>query len=328
MRFTCLKVFDTPKYHCRIIKQSLEELPAGEVTIQVQYSSVNYKDALAVTGKGKILKSFPMTPGIDAAGIVDQSTSDEFKKGDLVIVTGNNLGEAMDGGYGEYIRVPLGSVIKLPQALTLRQAMIYGTAGFTAALALHRMEVNGTEPGKGPIVITGASGGVGSFAVSFFANKGYEVIAISGKKDKYDWLKQLGASEVMTLEDLNLGDHPLEQARFHGAIDNIGGRALSGLLSHVSIYGNVASIGLAASAQLSTTVMPFILRGVSLLGISSNNCSHMLRQQLWQRLATDLHPKDLELFIGIDLTLEDVQAYSRQMLERKTHGRAIVKMAD
>ena len=303
---------------------TLDDIGPGDVVIRSSFSSVNYKDALAVTGKGAILKKFPLVAGIDVSGVVESSDDSRIAVGDQVLVTGCGLGEAHDGGLSEVVRVPADWVVKLPQNLSLHEAMIYGTAGFTAALALHRLEVNGLEPGSGPVVVTGASGGVGSLAITLLKKRGYEVVAVSGKPDQYGHLRKIGAAEVMSLDDLNLGTKPLEKGRFAAAIDNLGGEVLSQLVAATKQWGSVASIGLAAGHATSGTVFPYILRGVSVLGISSTNCPGDLRRQLWQRLATDLKPKDLSEIVTDTLPLSDVVGLCERMIDRQTYGRYVI----
>lgn len=302
------------------------ELSAGEVLIAVHYSSVNYKDALAGTGKGKILRRFPLNPGIDAAGVVHTSQDSRFKPGQEVLITGCGIGENDDGGYAEFMRVRADSIIAKPSGLSLKETMILGTAGFTAALALHRMEQNGQTPSLGPILVTGASGGVGSFAVQILVQAGYEVHAVSGKPEMRAYLTELGAKQILTPTDLDLGDRPLETVRFGGAIDNVGGELLAKILAHTQLWGNVASIGLAASAELHTTVMPFILRGVSLLGTSSNNTPMPLRRQLWDKLAGPWKPRALSRILTKTVGLDDLPQIFNDLLARRSHGRVLVDL--
>ena len=310
----------------RVETIKLEDLGAGEVVIKSAYSSINYKDALGATGVGKILKSFPLNAGIDVSGQVISSDDPKFKEGDKVLVTGCGLGEVHDGGYSEVVRVPSSWVVPLPDSLSLREAMIYGTAGFTAGLCVNRLKHNGMVPGKGPVVVTGASGGVGSLAVSMLAKQGFEVIAVSGKEAQYDRLKELGASQVVSIDQLELGKSPLGKGRFGGAIDNVGGAVLEGILSHVNLWGSVASVGLALDYKFSATVMPFILRGVSILGISSTNCPYELRQQVWKSLSDELKPGDLESYVSRVCKLEDLNQAFNDMLDRKTTGRMILEL--
>jgi NADPH2:quinone reductase len=321
-----LRVDQQPVYAARVVNMDEPELQADEVLIETQYSSLNYKDALAITGKGAILKSFPLIPGIDAAGLVRRSTAPQFRVGDSVLMTGCGLGESYNGGYSEFLRAPAEFVIPCPAALPPRAAMILGTAGFTAALCLQRMEQMGQTPSHGPIVVTGASGGVGSFATALFAERGYSVLAVSSKRQCHPWLRSLGATEVCSFDELQLGARPLERARFGGAVDNTGGQHLAQLLAHTHLWGNVASVGLANSANLSTTVMPFILRGVSLLGISSNNCPADLRRSIWQNLACDWKIKNLEQFVHATIQLEDLPLQAQKMLDRQTQGRTLVEI--
>lgn len=309
----------------RIEKMAKPDLVEGEVLIESEYSGINYKDALAVTGRAPILRKYPLIAGIDVAGRIYESKDPRFKKGEAVLVTGCGFGENHDGGYAEYAKAQADWVVPLPQGLSSQEAMILGTAGFTAALSLHRMEQNGQSPEKGPIVVTGASGGVGMLATHLLSQQGYEVIAVSSKAFLEDELKALGAKQVVAPQDLALGSRPLEQARFAGAIDNVGGELLAGLCRHIDLWGNVACVGLAASAQLHTTVMPLILRGVSLLGISSNNCPLKLRHDLWQRLATDWKLPMLPELVKQRVDLDSILRVSQDMLDRKTCGRTLVQ---
>ncbi len=308
--------------------ETLEQLPPepGEVSIRVRYSSVNYKDALAGTGKGQILRHFPLTGGIDAAGEVIESNDRRYQPGDQVIVTGYELSASHDGGYAEYLKVDADWVVPLPDGLSLKEAMTLGTAGFTAALALHRMEVNGQRPDMGPILVTGASGGVGSFAVNIFDGEGYEVTASSGKQDQVAYLEHLGAQEVIPRDKAKSGHHALERGKWGGAVDNVGGETLAGLTRTVKPWGNIASIGLAGGHELNTTVMPFILRGVSLLGINSSGCPHEIRAEIWQRLATDLKPRQLDEILTRTVNLEGLPEVFEAMLSGQILGRVLVEI--
>ncbi len=310
----------------RVVDMDLDELSPGEVLIRVEYSGINYKDALAGMGKGKILRRYPFNGGIDAAGVIEESRSPDWKVGESVLINGCGLSETQDGGYAEYLRVPAASVIALPKGLSTREAMLLGTAGFTAALALHRMEVNGQRPGLGPILVTGASGGVGSVALQIFSHTGYQCIAVSGKAELEGWLRSLGASEVISPDELNLGTRPLESVRFGGVVDNVGGELLSRSLAHVELWGNVAAIGLAASPVIDATVMPFILRGVSLLGTSSNNCTMDLRREIWQRLGQEWKPRDLEKIFQAEVELTQLDEAFNSLLQRRNHGRILVRI--
>ncbi len=326
---TTLKAFrihnDDGQHRAGIEQIGLAELGDDEVLIRTHYSSVNYKDALAGTGTGRILRRFPLIGGIDSAGEVAESSADGLAEGDRVVVTGCGLSATHDGGYAEWLRVPADWVVPLPEGLTLYQAMALGSAGFTAALAIHRMEQNGQTPEHGPIVVTGASGGVGSIAVNMLAGRGYPVTAVSGKSDQHDYLRELGAAEVVGRQELALASQPLEQGRWGGIVDNVGGDMLAGLLPCVRPWGNVASIGLAGGHKLRTTVMPFILRGVSLLGINSADCAYPLRKELWQRLASDLKPALLDSIVDRVVELEDLPGVFTEMLEGRTKGRILVR---
>ena len=303
------------------------DLSPGEVVIKTAYSSVNYKDALAGTGKGKILRRFPLNGGIDVAGRVVASTDPEFREGDAVLCTGCGLSETRDGGYAEYARLDAKWTIPLPNGLSLRESMVLGTAGFTAALALYRMRDNRQSPELGPIAVTGATGGVGMLAVDIFSRAGFEVHAISGKPRHADFLKSLGAREVLDRHALALGNHALESARFGGAVDNAGGTLLAQLLSSVAPYGNVASIGLAADAKLDTTVMPFIIRGVSLLGIASAGTARGIREAVWQHLASDWKPAHLDRVCTREVGLDELPGVFDAMLSNQSLGRTLVRVA-
>jgi len=314
---------DEAGYRSGIEQVALDDLSPGEVTIQVQYSSVNFKDALAGTGRGQILRRFPLVGGIDVAGFVVASQDPAFREGEPVLVTGSGLGETRDGGYAEYVRVESKWAIRLPPSLSLRDAMCIGTAGFTAALALLRMEDNGQTPSLGPLAVTGATGGVGSLAIDIFSSAGYCVHAISGKPTQIGYLKTIGAAEVLGREVLDTS-RPLESARFGGGLDNLGGPMLVSLLAQTRLYGNVASVGLAASAEVPASVMPFILRGVSLLGISSSNASRVLRERVWERLAGAWKPRYLDTICMREITLVQLPAVFDEILSGRTVGRTLV----
>ena len=308
----------------RLEQMNLAQLSDGEVVIRVHYSGVNYKDALAATGKGAILKRFPLNGGIDLAGVVESSDDPRFKSGQEVLVNGCGLGEVHDGGLAEYARIPADWVMPIPGGLTMKECMVLGTAGFTAGLAIHRMLVNGQTPDKGPIVVTGASGGVGSNAISMLSGLGYETIAVSGRQEFYEYLTSLGALKVCSSDELGLSNRPLDKGIFGGAIDNLGGTLLSQILAHTNLWGNVASIGLADTHQFDTTVFPMILRGVSLLGVSSTNCPMPLRKEIWQRLGQDLKPKHLDKILTEEVKLKNVSEVFEELLNRKRYGRTIV----
>jgi len=307
---------------------ALDDLSPGEVVIKAEYSSVNYKDALAATGTGKIIRKFPLIAGIDVAGVVISSDNSRFKAGDRVLVTGYDFGVAHDGGYAEIVRVPAEWVVQLPAGMTTYQAMAIGTAGFTVALCVQRLDDNGQNPDKGPFIVTGASGGVGMIAIDILSSLGYEVVALTGKQDHEPELKTLGAVKVMDRKTLKLDGPPLEKSLWGGAIDNVGGDILAWLTRTVVPWGNIASVGLAGGSELHTTVMPFILRGVSLLGISSSGCPTELRHKLWHRLATDLAPKHLDQIVTHVATMEDLPEIFANMLAGKTTGRTVIKIGD
>jgi acrylyl-CoA reductase (NADPH) len=303
---------------------TLDDLSPGEVIIRSRYSSVNYKDALAATGKGRILRRLPLIAGVDVAGEVTASVDERFQAGDQVLVTGCGLGESHDGGFSEVVRVPADWVVPLPQGMTLFDAMLLGTAGFTAALAIDRMEQNGLLPAQGPVVVTGASGGVGSVAIDLLSGRGYEVVALSRKLEAADYLRSLGAAEVLEAKTASASGKPLDAARWAGAIDNVGGEVLGWLTRTVQPWGSIASVGLAGGAELHTTVMPFILRGVSLLGITSANCPMPRRLKVWQRLVTDLQPQHLQNIIAGQVTLDELPAIFETLLSGEHRGRYLV----
>ena len=314
---------DAACYRSGIESISLDDLNPGEVVIKTAYSSVNYKDALAGTGQGKILRRFPLVGGIDVAGHVVASTAPGFKEGDAVLVTGSGLSETRDGGYAEYARLDAQWVVALPAGLSLRESMILGTAGFTAALALLRMQDNRQTPALGPLAVTGATGGVGSLAIAIFVKAGFEVHAISGKPEHAAYLKALGASEVLGRDALST-NAPMGSARFGGGLDNVGGPMLASLLAQTQPYGNVASAGLAASADLPATVMPFIIRGVSLLGVASAGTARDIRDEVWRRLASDWKPRHLDRICTRETTLDGLPAVFDAMLAGGSVGRTLV----
>ena len=323
---------DDAGYRAGMEPLRIDDLSPGEVVIKTAYSSVNYKDALAGTGKGKILRRFPLNGGIDVAGHVVASSDPRFKEGDAVLCTGCGLSETRDGGYAECTRLDAKWTIPLPKGLSLRDSMILGTAGFTAALALYRMRDNRQVPELGPIAVTGATGGVGMLAVDIFARAGFEVHAISGKPEQAGFLKALGAKEVLDRRAPGLGNHalgnkPLERARFGGAVDNAGGTLLAQLLACTSPYGNVASIGLAADSRLDTTVMPFIIRGVSLLGIASAGTARDIREAVWQHLASDWKPAHLDRICTHEVALDELPGVFDAMLSGRSLGRTLVRVA-
>lgn len=298
----------------------------GEVTIQVAYSSVNYKDALAATGAGKIIRRFPCVAGIDLCGLVMESKDARFKAGDRVIATSFDIGVAHHGGYAEQARVPADWVLRLPAGMSFRDSMALGTAGFTAALGVVRMEENGLRPENGPVIVTGATGGVGSLAVNMLAQLGYAVTALTGKAAETDYLKGLGANEVLLRERLDLAKiRPLDKALWAGAVDNLGGDVLAWILSNMKQAGTVASIGLAQSMKLNTSVAPFILRGVSLLGIDSGYIGFPKRQDVWNRMATDLWPKALPTLTRV-IEFDALSGVFDDFLQGKAKGRTVVRI--
>ncbi|HXN79286.1 MAG TPA: oxidoreductase [Steroidobacteraceae bacterium] len=327
-RFKAFRIHsENGRIAARFEELTLDDLGPGEVVIRVSHSGINYKDALAATGAGRILRRYPLVGGIDLAGRVESCADARFRPGDAVLVTGCGLSETHDGGYAEVARVPGDWVIPMPPGLDAATAMGLGTAGFTAALAIHRMEQNGQSPGSAPIAVTGATGGVGSVAIDMLSARGYPVVAVSGKADAAPYLKELGAGEVLVRQDLDLGSRPLENARFAGAIDNLGGDTLAWLTRTVDFWGNIASVGLASGPDLKTTVMPFILRGVSLLGINSSATRRELRLAVWQRIATDLKPRHLERIITRTIGFEKLPAAFPAYIQGHVTGRTVVRIA-
>jgi acrylyl-CoA reductase (NADPH) len=315
------------KVASRYVDMDLDELDAGNVVIKVAYSSVNFKDALAATGAGKIIRRFPCVGGIDLSGTVVESGDPRFKKGDAVIATSYDIGVARDGGYAQYARIPAEWVVPMPKGLDLYESMALGTAGFTAALAVERMEHDGLKPGNGPVIVTGATGGVGSIAIDILAGAGYHVVALTGKENETGYLKGLGANEVMLRSSLDLAKiKPLDKATWAGAVDNIGGEVLAWIASTMQIGGTLASIGLAASHKLDTTVMPFILRGVSLLGVDSVNAPMPMRDKVWRRLGGDLKPRHLDSIVTT-VDFSDLPGVFEKVMNAKMRGRAAVKIA-
>ncbi|MBM4216935.1 MAG: oxidoreductase [Gammaproteobacteria bacterium] len=314
------------KIVARFDQLTLDDLGPGDVVVRVLYSDINYKDALAATGAGKILRKYPLVGGIDLAGVVESSSDARYKSGDHVLVTGCGLSETHDGGYAEYARLNGEWVIPMPPGYGAFKAMSLGTAGFTAALAIHRMEHNGQTPAKGPIVVTGATGGVGSIAIDMLSARGYEVIAVSSKPESVDYLKSLGASKVLLRKEIDYGKRPIETARFGGAIDNVGGEMLTWLTRTVDNRGNIASIGLAGSAELHTTVIPFIIRGVNLLGINSSATLRDTRLVVWNRIATDLKPRHLDRIATRTIPFDDLPSAFDAYIKGTVTGRTIVKI--
>jgi len=327
MNFKAYRIHEIDKKIVPRFEQlTLDDLAPGEVVVRVLYSDINYKDALSATGAGKILRKYPLVGGVDLAGVVESSSDPRCKVGDHVLVTGCGLSEVHDGGYAEYARVKGEWVIPIPQGLGAFKAMALGTAGFTAALAIHRMEHNGQTPAKGPIVVTGATGGVGSIAIDMLSNRGYQVIAVTGKAESVDYLRSLGASQVLLRKEIDYGKRPLEAARFGGAIDNVGGDTLTWLTRTVDTWGNIACIGLAGGAELHTSVMPFILRGVNLLGINSSATLREMRLVVWNRIATDLKPQHLDKIVTQTIDFDALPGAFQSYLDGTVTGRTVVKI--
>jgi NADPH2:quinone reductase len=318
-------VNDGGKIHGSVVDATLEELSPGTVVIKADYSSVNYKDALAATGTGKIFRRFPIIGGIDVAGRVASSDDARFRVGDAVLVTGYELGVSNDGGYAGYVRVPGDWVVPLPDDLTTREAMVLGTAGFTAGLAIQRLQQNGLVPGRGPIVVTGSTGGVGSVAIAALAQLGYDVTAITGKDDAHDYVRSLGARDVLSRNTLTMGTRPLETAKWGGAIDAVGGEMLAWLTRTTNYWGSIASTGLTGGIELHTTVMPFILRGVSLIGIDSAMCPMNVRRDVWRRLASDMKSPRLDT-IAHEIPLGGLPRAFDTLLKGAARGRFVVNL--
>jgi acrylyl-CoA reductase (NADPH) len=307
-------------------QMALDDLDPGEVVVRVAYSDVNYKDALAATGKGRILLRPSCIGGIDLAGTVVSSTDARFEKGDAVLATSYDIGVKHHGGYAEYARLPADWVVKMPQGMSLWEAMAYGTAGFTAGLAITRMEQVGLKPANGPVIVNGATGGVGSIAIAALAKLGYHVVALTGKADGADYLKKIGAKEVKLRSELDLTKiKPLDKASWAGAVDNLGGEHLAWMASTMQVGGTIASVGLAASHTLNTTVMPFILRGASLLGVDSVNCPMPVREQVWKRLASDMRPADLKAMAKTIPFGELPKAFA-DFIDARVTGRIVVDL--
>lgn len=324
--FKALVVEEVDGTYLRGIKEkTIDELPAGDLLVRVHYSSLNYKDALSASGNKGVTKSYPHTPGIDAAGVVAWSASPDFKVGDEVIVTGNDLGMNTAGGYGQYIRVPSSWAVKMPQGLSPKESMILGTAGFTAAIMVKKL-TDVVAPVDGEIVVTGATGGVGSVSIALLSALGYRVVAVSGKTEESDFLKKLGAARVVSRTEIMKEEpRPLLSASFAGAVDTVGGVMLENILKAVKPYGVVTCCGNVASPKLNLTVFPFILRGVSLIGISAQNTPMPLRQEVWNRLAGDWKPVSL-LDLYTEISLEELSAYIDKILGGKIKGRTLVNM--
>ena len=327
-KFRAFRLTEVDKrIRAEFVELTLDQLDPGEVTVRVAYSSVNYKDALAATGAGRIIRRFPCVGGIDLSGTVTESSDPRFRRGDAIICTSYDMGVSHDGGFAEYARVPADWAVAMPKGMSLLDAMALGTAGYTAALAVVRMETNGLAPANGPVIVSGATGGVGSIAIDMLSRLGYSVTALTGKESEADYLRMLGAKEVKPRQSLDLAKiAPLGRATWAGAVDNLGGEVLAWMASTMMIGGTIASIGLAASMSLNTTVAPFILRGVSLLGIDSGTTPMPLRREVWRRLAGDLRPahlKDMTRTIPFDALPQAFDAF----LKGAAKGRVVVDMA-
>lgn len=304
---------------------SLDDLTEGNVVVRVTHSTINYKDALAATGKGKILRRYPLNGGIDFAGVVVSSEDADFQPGTDVLVNGCGLSETVDGGYSEYARVDSQGVVPVPEGMSCAEAMQIGTAGYTAALAIHRMEQNGQAPDLGPVVVTGATGGVGSIAIDMLAGRGYEVAAVTGKAEEA-YLREIGAQRILVRNEIDLGKRPMEKAEWAGAIDNLGGDYLTWLTRTVGYGGNIASIGLAASHELNTTVLPFILRAVCLLGINSVDTPRDLRRAVWSRIGGDLKPQHLDTIGHRTISFDDLPGAFQAYIDGTVTGRTVVEV--
>jgi acrylyl-CoA reductase (NADPH) len=327
-RFKAYRTFEDDKVVAsRFVEMSQDELDPGAVVIKTKYSTINFKDALSYNGAGRIMRKYPTNGGIDMAGTVESSTDARWKKGDKVIVHGYDMGVAHDGGYSEHVRVPAEWVVRRPESMTAFDAMTLGTAGFTAAQAIMLMELNGLTPDKGPVAVTGATGGVGSVAVEILAKIGYHVVAITGKEEETNYLKGLGAKEVIARQSIDLTKiRALEKATWAGAVDNLGGDVLAWLLSTMKVGGTVGAVGLAASMKLGTTVAPFILRGVSLLGADSVNCPMSLRQKIWNKLAVEWRPDQVHDQVRT-IDFDELPTHFDAYIKGLVRGRTVVKIA-
>jgi acrylyl-CoA reductase (NADPH) len=324
--FAAFRVFnDDGKVEGRVVEATLDELSAGDVVIKAAFSSVNYKDALAVAGAGKIIRRFPVIAGIDVAGVVDSSSDRRFLPGDRVLVTGYELGVAHDGGFAGYVRVPGDWVVHVPEGLSLLESMALGTAGFTAGLAVQRLEENGLRPGGGPVAVTGATGGVGSVAVAILARLGYEVTAVTGKESERPYLTSLGARSILPRQSIDLTPRPLEKATWSGAVDAVGGELLAWLTRTTAYLGSIAATGLTGGTELKTTVIPFLLRGINLLGIDSVQCPMDRRREVWRRLAADMKPPDLAGMIG-QIGLNELPRAFETLKSGNAVGRFVVRL--
>ncbi|ETT63546.1 YhdH/YhfP family quinone oxidoreductase [Paenibacillus sp. FSL R7-277] len=326
--FQALVVDKTEPFSVEVRPVTLEELPAGEVLIKVAYSSVNYKDGLASIPNGNIVRNYPFIPGIDLSGTVVSSKDSRFREGQSVIATSYGIGVSHFGGFSEYARIPADWVIELPEGLTLREAMIYGTAGFTAAMSVQALEAQGMTPDQGKVLVTGATGGVGGAATAILAKLGYQVTASTGRMDEAGYLKALGAAEVISREEVaGSAVKPLDKQLWQAAVDSVGGAPLAAVLSKIAYGGAVAASGLTAGTAVPTTVLPFILRGVSLLGIDSVACPMEKRAKLWQRMAGDMKPEVLDTLVDREISLTELPATLQDILQSGTRGRVLVRLS-
>ena len=327
MSFRAYRIFEeNGVVSARFVQIEPSDLDPGEVVVRVHFSGLNYKDALAATGAGKVVRRFPCIGGIDASGVIESSADSRFQPGDAVLVTGYDMGVAHDGGFSERLCIPADWVVPLPSGLSLFDAMALGTAGFTAALAIHRLEQNELTPQRGKVIVTGASGGVASLAIQMLTQLGYHVVALTSRENQTDYLKSLGAAEVLLLSDIDLGGaRPLEKSLWAGALDAAGGPVLSWLTRSMQQNGVIASFGNAAGATLETTVFPFILRGIRLLGIDSAATPMPLRRQIWQRLAGELYPKQLML-VAHEANWERLPVLLLAMVQHQSSGRTVIRL--
>lgn len=324
--FKAMRVFqEEGKVTSRIVTETIDQLDAGDVVIKSAYASVNYKDALAVTGKGRIIERFPCIAGIDVSGTVESSTAAGFKPGDAVMVHGNGLGVNRDGGFAGRVRAPAAMVVPVPQGMSTFEASALGVAGYTTGIAIMLCELNGMQPGNGKVLVNGATGGCGSIAIDILSNKGYHVVALTGKESSFDYLKSLGATEVVSRKTLEMGKRPLEKSLWAAAFDSVGGEQLSWLTRTMNKDGVIASFGNAGGAEFTTSVFPFILRGVRLIGVNSDN-PPAFRSEVWRRLASDLRPRFLER-IAHTISLEELPAHCNRLIEGGYIGRALVKFS-
>ena len=311
----------------RFVDLKVDDLDPGDVLVRTKYSTINYKDALSYNGTGRIMRKFPTVAGIDMSGTVESSSDPRWRRGDKVIVHAYDMGVSHDGGYSEYVRVPGDWIVRRPAGMTAFDAMTLGTAGFTAALAIHLMQHNGLAPAKGPVAVTGATGGVGCVAIEILAKLGYDVVAVTGKaKEEGEWLRSIGAKEVLARQSIDVAKiRPLGAATYAGAVDNLGGDILAWLLSMQKVGGTVAAVGLAADMKLHTTVAPFILRGVHLLGVDSANTPMELRQMLWNKLAVEWRPDRVHDQVRT-IDFDDLPTHFDAYLKGMVRGRTVVRV--